>query len=374
MKKTSILTLLALEFLIVFEMSMVMPLSPVIARVYDISQDYVTWLNVGFTLAGFIAPILGRFADRFSMKKMMMISLASFILGALGIAWTSTVVAYFIFRFFIGIGYYTLLSLIVSYASLIIKKENYTRFSGAIKVAFASGVLVAPLLCSWIEQTFSYQGIYLMLAAAGMLLLGLLSTIEDANGTASVSVKLVHLLSDRVIRRMIFICFLICTPSVYVYTFTSISLSGYGIDQYSISLIYTIIALGSLSAGIIIMGMGQRFSLYRGLLAGIACVIVALPFFPLRLPLLYGVGFLFGFGYDLLWGCFYPYAATLKPQVSGSFLTLLSLGMALSNLVNQLIGPLILQAGGYLSGLILVIVAFGLAGYLLYQQRHLQLG
>lgn len=366
MKKHSIITLLAIEFIIIFEMSVVMPLSPVIARVYQIPVTYVTWLNVGYTLAGIVAPKLGGFADRYSIKKIMMVALMSFVVGSLGIAFTTSAVAYFIFRFLIGIGYYTLISLIISYASRIISAEQYNRFNGAVKVAFALGVLVAPVLCSWIEANFSYQAIYLMLGVSAAILCGMLAIMEDAKNDKHLQKhKLLSLFKDRNIVRMIVVTVLMSTPSVYVYTFTALSLSAQGHDQFSISLLYTIIGLGSLLAGLVIMALGKKLPLLKGLYIGILFVLITLPFFPMNTKLLFGVSILFGFGYDMFWGGFYPFCAKLKPLVSGSFLTLLSLGMAFSNMLHQMIGPFIYEQAGYLGGIIFTIVCILAATILL---------
>lgn len=374
MKKLNIVTLLLLEFLIVFEMSMVMPLAPVIARVYQIPQNYVTWINIGFTISGFFAPLLGRFADKVSMKKTMLIALGCFSLGSLGLALTTSVTGYFIFRFFIGLGYYTLLSLIVSYASITISPASYNIFSGAVKVAFALGVIVAPLLCSWIEITYSYQTIYLMLFVVSLLLSGLLLTMRDAVATAqSADHPQNKIYTDKVIIAMVVACFLLVFPSVYVYSFTSLRLNTLGVDQYTISSIYTVIAVGSLCAGFAIMILGKKLSLYVASLVGIVLVVVSLPFFSINQTLLIIFGFIFGVGYDLLWGCFYPYCARLRPGVSGLFLTLLSLSMAFSNLVNGLIGPLIYENLGYTFGLVLVMISFALAFIILIKTNRMTL-
>lgn len=74
--------LMVLQFVITFEMSMVMPLAPIISTIYQINPSTITYLNMGYAASGLLSPVFGYWADHFSMKKIIIISTLFFAFGA----------------------------------------------------------------------------------------------------------------------------------------------------------------------------------------------------------------------------------------------------------------------------------------------------
>lgn len=371
MKKSTLFALLGLQFLIVFEMSMVMPMAPIIAATYQVNPGLISLLNIGFTAAGFLAPYFGMRADKHSIKKTIILVFISFIFGCFGIAFIKHVIAFFIFRFFIGIGYYTLISLTISYAAALIDHAQIHRFSGANKIAFALGVISAPLLCNQIALVLGFQWIYGFLGLASLLILAIMLTIPDIAPTSTTELSLHSLatIAKRTdIKQLLAFTILASTPSVFVYGYTSIAYASQGIDFTTISWFYTIIALGSLSAGFLLLLIGKRFKMEHIILFGCLLVISTLMFLTRYARIAYLFGFAFGLGYDLLWGCLYPYSAKHNPTDSGAVLTLMSLAMAFSNSLQSLIGPLIYTQLGYRYGLALTLLCF-VGAVILFKQK-----
>jgi MFS family permease len=77
MKNTNIVAigvLMAIQLVITFEMSMVMPMAPLIASIYQVEQSNVTLLNMGYALSGLFVPFLGMMADKIGNKRILIFS------------------------------------------------------------------------------------------------------------------------------------------------------------------------------------------------------------------------------------------------------------------------------------------------------------
>jgi len=74
--------LMAIQLVITFEMSMVMPMAPLIASIYQVDQSNVTLLNMGYALSGLFVPFLGMMADKIGNKRILIFSSFLFVVGS----------------------------------------------------------------------------------------------------------------------------------------------------------------------------------------------------------------------------------------------------------------------------------------------------
>ena len=66
---------------------MVVPALPALQRELDASTTWVTWVLTGFLLsASVLTPILGKLGDRFGKERLLVVSLATFLVGCIGCA------------------------------------------------------------------------------------------------------------------------------------------------------------------------------------------------------------------------------------------------------------------------------------------------
>jgi EmrB/QacA subfamily drug resistance transporter len=69
------------------QQTMVIPALPELQRELDASTTWVTWVLTGFLLsAAVLTPILGKLGDRFGKERLLVASLAAFLLGCVGCA------------------------------------------------------------------------------------------------------------------------------------------------------------------------------------------------------------------------------------------------------------------------------------------------
>jgi len=80
-----ILTLAAAAYAL--QQTMVVPALPALQRELDASTTWVTWVLTGFLLsAAVLTPILGKLGDRFGKERLLVVSLAIFLVGCIGCA------------------------------------------------------------------------------------------------------------------------------------------------------------------------------------------------------------------------------------------------------------------------------------------------
>src|SRR5690554_6890417 len=154
--------LMILQFIITFEMSMVMPLAPIISTIYQINPSTITYLNMGYAASGLLSPIFGYWADHFSMKKIIILSTLFFAFGSFIVS-INTKEMYVFGRFLLGIGYYNLSSIIMSYTSTIVTNNRLGLVSGLYKVAFSLGAFASPIIGLQLLKVIAFDDIYLLL-------------------------------------------------------------------------------------------------------------------------------------------------------------------------------------------------------------------
>ena len=65
--KYVILFFMFVTFFTVFEMNVVLPLAPSIAKRYGIALADISLLNLGYSLMGLLAPVFGYYSDRYNI-------------------------------------------------------------------------------------------------------------------------------------------------------------------------------------------------------------------------------------------------------------------------------------------------------------------
>jgi len=359
----AIALLLIGQFILTFEMYVVLPLAPYIASLYEIPYYQVTYMNIGHAFLGLFAPILGYNADRWGLKKMILLSMISFLVGSGIIAFNSSLIGYFIGRSLTGLSFFAMLGIGISYLSLLVKQNRLGVVSGLHRFAFGIGVFISPLLGTYLLESFDFFMIYRILALTTMLLIGLLYLVipDITHSTQKGSLSDVFVLvkgSNE--RKMMAATFLIALPAIFFFNYLSVHLHQLGFTSLSIANIYTSIAAGSVFAGIGIMIFSDKVGKRTMLVTVATCAPIALvAFYFSKGTLLFILGFTFGFLFDSAVGLLFPVASLLVTKYKATFLTVLSLILSLVNVISSFLGPTIYAIGGF--GFVLAIAASGIA-------------
>lgn len=338
-----------IQFIVTVEMSIVMPLAPQIAQAYNVDTIYAILLNIGFAVFGVLAPLLGYNGDKYGIKKMLLGALSFFILGAMIVASVQTVAGYVIGRSLLGLAFFTVLGMTQTY---IIKTAPHLSgpLSGVHRIVFALGVFASPWLGQVLVSQGSLQLLYNILTIVGIVTIILTSFVHEIQDSSTQrSLKdLLHTLNQRVVIGWLFAVFLNALPAIFFFNYLSIYLNELGWTGLAITNQYTLTAFGSVLGGILIVFITSRFKLSSLLKIFLWLSPLVLALFITQDMMWYPVlGLMFGLFFDATWGMVFPYASTIVPFYAATFLTLISLVMAFTNVVTTLAGAWVYQIGGF---------------------------
>lgn len=361
----SIGIILMVQLVVTFEMNVVLPLAPIIAELYGIPAYQASYMNVGFAVFGMLAPILGYNSDKYGLKNVIVFTLLLFVGGSFLIANVPTILAYVVGRSLMGLSFFTMLGIGLSYLSLLVKEERLGVVSGLHRIAFGMGVLISPSVGTYLVEQVDFFMIYKMLGFVMLIIISAIVLVAPnvLNHEEKVSMNALRkIVSGKKEQRMMLITFLMSLPAVFFFNYLSVYLNEIGVDSSKIASIYSMIAIGSTSGGLTILFLSDKFGkanmLYRAA-SFIPLTILLFFVFITNNWLVFILGFMFGLLFDTATGLLFPVASLLVKQFTSTFLTVLSLTMSFTSVISNIIGPTLYGFGGFF--LLIVIIAVGIA-------------
>lgn len=347
----TILVLMAFQFTTTMTMSFILSVQPTLAVFFGIPVANVPYLNIGFIASGMLVPLFGYFADKKGLKTMMVLGAFIFSLGALLTSFASNAVIYFFTRMMIGIGHNVFFALVAVYYARLVDPKILVKVSGYFKLAFAAGIFMAPIAGAITVKFFTFQQFYLLSFALSLIfaiILTRIPVIENVHSTPVTINDFKSLFKIRFVRWLLLGSFLLSIAPNTIFSFLSIYLNSIGEAQESISFIYTVIGLGTIGSGFVIIFLGHKFHFKDLLKYGIIGIIITIPFmFTLNPWLILPTSFAFALAFDLVLGVLYPVASSLPVKNSASLTALVSLTMSVTALLASFINPILYQAYGF---------------------------
>lgn len=347
----TILVLMAFQFTTTMTMSFILSVQPTLAVFFGIPVANVPYLNIGFIASGMLVPLFGYFADKKGLKTMMVLGAFIFSLGALLTSFASNAVIYFFTRMMIGIGHNVFFALVAVYYARLVDPKILVKVSGYFKLAFAAGIFMAPIAGAITVKFFTFQQFYLLSFALSLIfaiILTRIPVIENVHSTPVTLNDFKSLFKIRFVRWLLLGSFLLSISPNTIFSFLSIYLNSIGEAQESISFIYTVIGLGTIGSGFVIIFLGHKFHFKDLLKYGIIGIIITIPFmFTLNPWLILPTSFAFALAFDLVLGVLYPVASSLPVKNSASLTALVSLTMSVTALLASFINPILYQAYGF---------------------------
>lgn len=357
--RITILLLLAIQFMASVTMSMVFSLAPSITANFGLPASSATFLNIGFVGAGLLSPIFGYYADKKGTKPILILGMFIFTSGHVLAFISKNVIVYFAARFLVGLGFSAILGLIVSYLSKLLDHKHMGSTSAYLKLAFALGVFVSPLMAAELVKltsfTFLYQSLSLI---SGLLCLGLLWIPSvSSNHTDHLTLKeLRTLFKDKTVIRFMGVSLATSLPGLVFFNFLSVYLNDNGFTQSAISTIYTMTGLGSIASAFVIFFLNKRFGMITIFRWGLWVTIAGLiPMITLNPMIIIVISVFFSLGYDTITGLVNPVLALKYPRQSGSVIMMISLLGAIYGLLVNILGPILYTQFGFM-----VMVLIGL--------------
>lgn len=341
--------LLAL-FLLTVEMSGVMPLVPVIASNYQVNATFVVYYNLGHAFFGMAAPFVGYQADRFGVKRMIVMSMILFTAGSMVVLFGKTLLFYVVGRSMIGLSFYTMMGISQTYLSSMVSSRYQAFVSGFHRLVFASAILSSPMIGNFLVSSGGFLSFYRFLAMGGAVLVVMLlfvSSIQVSSHKISLE-SLKETLQGPSAKKMLVSTLLYGLPGILFYSYFSIHLTSSGYDASTIALIYTVIGFGSFMAGVSILTLVKPLGFKRMItLATLLVPLSLLGLTTLQGSLIMVLGFMFGLSFDAGWGLIFPIAHRIAPKHPATYLTMVSLTMSVGSVLSSLLAPSMFQWGGF---------------------------
>lgn len=175
-RRERLLRMLSLAaFIIFFQAFMVAPLIPELSRSFGISAQKAGLIVPAYLIPYGIATLIqGVLGDRFGLWRVMVGSLAAFVLLTLLTATSRSIEALAFWRLLTGLGASGVVPLALVLVARLFPYEKRGRPLGLLFGAMAGGMAFGSTLGAMLEPLIGWQGVFLSVGVAGMLVLAAL--------------------------------------------------------------------------------------------------------------------------------------------------------------------------------------------------------
>lgn len=352
-----------IQLIIAVEMNLVAPLAPYLSDYFGIKPSSVVFFNIGFSLVGLLVPILGAFADKYGKRKSIIISLLFFIIGTIISGLAKIPILFALGRVLIGIGYFALSGINLSYLSEFIPYESRGKASGLLRTAFGIAILCSPIYATKLITKYdNLLSIYLPLTIIGIITLIFMVILPETEKNPEIKVEtreLMYIIKDPINFKTLLIAFLFLATPLFLMNFLGIYLSNiFDLDQVKIGYAYTIVASGTMF-GVVFAGLFVD-KIGKEKLSKISYTIVFISLVALlvskNLNFTIASLIVMAFGLDSGWTAYQTLLSEIEPKKRGIFMSLLYTMNAIAVTVFSALGPMFYNIGGYKLLIILSLI------------------
>jgi MFS transporter, DHA2 family, multidrug resistance protein len=151
---------------------------PTLAGALKASEAQLQWFITAYTLA-LVAGMLpaGLLGDRYGRKRLLMGSLALFVLGSLGCAFAPGPEAFIVARVALGLAGAVLIVMVLSVVTVLFSEAERPRAIGIWGAANFIGLPLGPVLGGWLLSNVWWGWIFLMNVPVALLALGAVTAL-----------------------------------------------------------------------------------------------------------------------------------------------------------------------------------------------------
>lgn len=351
---------------------------PLIMERYAISASQAGWLVGVFAITiALLGPLLVLLASRFNRKRMLLISLAVFVVTSVLSAYAASFGSLLVLRILPALFHPIYFALAMVAAASLYPQQQVTRATAYAFVGTSMGMVLGIPLTHWIAGQFSYEASFLFCALVNLLAgIGLFFCLPDSAPQRMGYGKQLAILRSGALWLNILACVLIFAAMFSVYAYATEYLSGeIGISGPRVGLLLVIFGLGGVSGNLL---AGKLLNRHR---------FAATLLHPVVLALAYGLLYLYGSTHlgtmivlCLFWGAAHTsglivtqmWLTAEAPQApefaTGLYIAFINLGVALGSVVSggfiDAVGLQgIMLSGGVFAALATVTIAFKIRLY-----------
>lgn len=347
----------------------VYPFLPVIARGLGITLPQAGWLVSARWLGASVTPVvISAIGKGESRRKAIRVGLTLFVVGvAASVAGGGYVGALVGFMLY-GLGKSVFDVTVQAYISDRVPYEQRARKMGYLEMSWGGSLLVGAPLAGWLIERAGWQAPFWVLA--GLALGGLLLTgrfLEpDSPSLASVAQRLALTRSSRALLGVV-VMFALAAEVLFV-VFGAWLESSFGLSISALGLSAVVLAIAELAGEGFTVGFTDKVGKRRSMLGGLLISIIA---FGLMAALgasqgaalaMFAVG-LFGFEWTIV--SMFPLATSMHENGKAKYLALVAFAMGISRAIGAAVGPVLFEAGGLTSTVVVAVAADVIAVILL---------
>jgi DHA1 family bicyclomycin/chloramphenicol resistance-like MFS transporter len=242
-----------------FSIDMYLPGFPRIATDLHTTIDKVQLSLTGYLIGICIGQVLyGPLLDRFGRKKPLYFGLAIYMLASVGCAFTTSVNALIVMRFFQAIG--GCVGLVASQAlvSDLFSKEKRAEVFSMITLVIAISPMIAPTVGGYVTAAFGWNWIFFILAGIAIAILGgiyfFLPTGKEADTSVSLKPKAVLNSFFTVIRQPQFLIYTLAgglataAPFAYIAGSSDVFMNIYKVTEQQYGWIFAFLAVAMIGS------------------------------------------------------------------------------------------------------------------------------
>jgi DHA1 family bicyclomycin/chloramphenicol resistance-like MFS transporter len=242
-----------------FSIDMYLPGFPRIATDLHTTIDKVQLSLTGYLIGICIGQVLyGPLLDRFGRKKPLYFGLVIYMLASVGCAFTTSVNALIVMRFFQAIG--GCVGLVASQAlvSDLFSKEKRAEVFSMITLVIAISPMIAPTVGGYVTAAFGWNWIFFILAGIAIAILGgiyfFLPTGKEADTSVSLKPKAVLHSFFTVIRQPQFLIYTLAgglataAPFAYIAGSSDVFMNIYKVTEQQYGWIFAFLAVAMIGS------------------------------------------------------------------------------------------------------------------------------
>lgn len=149
--------------------TIIVPLIPQLPTMLHASPDNTTWaLTITLLVGAVITPIAGRLGDMYGKQRILLVSMATLLIGSVMCALSASLPMFLIGRAFQGLGFGTI-ALGISVMRDIVPSNRLGSAVGTMSASLGVGGALGLPFAAVIAQQLSWQALFWICAAAGAL-------------------------------------------------------------------------------------------------------------------------------------------------------------------------------------------------------------
>lgn len=156
-------------------------LPAIVASLGDV--EHISWIIVGYLIASTIAaPLYGYLGDRFGRRRLMLIALSIYMLGAILNSLAPSVVVLAITRFIQGMGGGGLMSMSQALIGEVVPPRQRGKYQGYLAAISVSATAIGPLLGAYLTLSFGWRSVFFMNIPAALIAVLLTLRLQSRPG------------------------------------------------------------------------------------------------------------------------------------------------------------------------------------------------